>query len=77
MNTKNKTKQAGLPAQAGFIDLILLIIGALILMRYYNITVSDAVDWVKDLSLDKVIGWFKDLVDWVKDMMDNIGANPN
>ncbi len=70
MNTKNKNKQAGV------IKLILLIIGALILMRYYNINISDAVEWVKDLSVDKIIGWFKDLIDWIKNILDSIDTNP-
>ncbi len=70
MNTKNKFKKF---SQSGFIDLILMIVAGLLLMRYYNFTTSDLVDWFQSLSVDKVIGWFKDLVDWVKVMLDSIG----
>lgn len=72
MNTKKTSKKS---SQSGFIDLILIIVAGLLLMRYYNFTTSDLVDWFQSLSVDKVIGWFKDLVDWVKTILDSIGKS--
>lgn len=73
MNTKNKFQKS---SKSGFIDLILMIVAGLLLMRYYNFTTSDLMDWFQSLSVDKVIGWLKDLVDWCKSMLDSIGK-PN
>ncbi len=47
--------------QGGFMQLILIIVIAFLLMRYFHITVSDIVEWIKSLSVPKVIDWLKEL----------------
>jgi len=45
-----QNNQKGLPAgrQGGFLELIVLIIVALLIMKYMGLTVSEVVDWFKD-----------------------------
>ncbi len=43
--------------QGGFIKIIILIVVALAVMQYYNITVYDVLDWFKHLSFNKIIDW--------------------
>jgi len=47
MNKNIKNKQEN--KQEGFLKLILFIIVAVILLRYFDISVSEIVDWVKTL----------------------------
>ena len=68
MNKKIKNKSN----QSGFIDLILMIVAGLLLMRHYNMTASDVIEWVKSISLDDVMAWLKDFVEWCKDLLDSV-----
>jgi len=58
--------------QSGFINLIIIIVVGLLLMRHYGVSLSDAIDWLKNISLEQIIGWFKDLVDWCKRLLNSI-----
>ena len=68
MNKKIKNKSN----QSGFIDLILMIVAGLLLMRHYNMTASDVIEWVKSISLDDVMAWLKDFIDWCKALLDSV-----
>ena len=68
MNKKLRNKSN----QSGFIDLILMIVAGLLLMRHYNMTASDVIEWVKSISLDDVMAWLKDFVEWCKDLLDSV-----
>lgn len=50
MNSNIKNKQAG-PAstQGGFLRLIIVIIIALFLMKYFKVSISDVFNWIKTL----------------------------
>jgi nitric oxide reductase large subunit len=52
---KNKNKQAG------FFEIIVVVIIALLLMKYFGITVSTVVAWVK-VSLAWFLVFFKDIL---------------
>jgi len=52
--------------QNGFFKIIIIIVIALVLLNYYHISVYDAIDWLKSLSLSKIIDWFKELFNSVK-----------
>ncbi len=43
--------------QGGFFQIIILIIIALAIMQYYNVTIYDVADWIKHLSLTKIVDW--------------------
>ena len=45
--------------QGGFLNLIIIIVVALLVLNYYHISVSDAIEWVKSLSVSKIIDWLK------------------
>ena len=68
MNKKLRNKSN----QSGFIDLILMIVAGLLLMRHYNMTASDVIEWVKSISLDDVMAWLKDFIDWCKALLDSV-----
>jgi hypothetical protein len=44
-----QNNKKGMPTgrQSGFIELIIIIIVALLIMKYYGITISGAIDWFK------------------------------
>jgi len=48
--TKMKNNQKGLPAgrQGGFLEFIVLIIVALLIMKYMGLTISEVIAWFKD-----------------------------
>lgn len=51
---KNELKKRGETSkQGGFLELIIIIIVALLLMKYFNITVSDIIVWLKSF-----VNWF-------------------
>ena len=47
--------------EGGFLQIIIIIIIALAIMRYYNVTVFTVFDWVKGLSFSEVIDWIASL----------------
>lgn len=62
--------------QSGFIDLVLMIVAGLIAMKHFGLTFSDITDWLKTITADQIVGWFKDLVEWVKGLLASVGG-PN
>ncbi len=50
MNKIIKSKQKeSVPTQGGFLKLIIFIIVVLFLMKYFNISLTDVIDWIKAL----------------------------
>jgi len=48
-NIKNQKEDEPASTQGGFLKLIIFIIIALFLMKYFGISFSDIVDWIKNL----------------------------
>lgn len=51
----------------GFLQLIIIIIVALLVMRYFGLTFSGILNYF-GLTWAEVIGWFKTALDWLKDL---------
>ncbi|OGI67498.1 hypothetical protein A3A05_01540 [Candidatus Nomurabacteria bacterium RIFCSPLOWO2_01_FULL_41_12] len=51
--------------QGGFLKLIILIVIAVLLLRYFGITGTEAIDWVKSLSITRILDWIKELLNSV------------
>lgn len=58
---KNFTKEK----QGGFIQIIIIIVIAMLLMRYLGLTISGIMDYFH-LSWPGIINWFKDLFNSIK-----------
>ena len=57
--------------QGGFIKLILIIVIALLLMRYFNITISGILSYFH-LTWPEIINWLKQVLNWFKDLFNSI-----
>lgn len=57
--------------ESGFIKLIILIVVALLLMRYFNLTISGVMDYF-NLSWSDIIGYFKTALDWLKELFNSV-----
>lgn len=66
-----KNKEGGLNAKAGFLKLIIIIIIALLLIRYFNITISGILAYF-NLTWPEIINWFKRALDWFKDLFNSV-----
>lgn len=44
--------------EKGFLKIIIIIVIALLLMRYYNISVDDALNWIKSF-VNSVVAFFR------------------
>ncbi|MBI3305673.1 hypothetical protein HYZ82_00895 [Candidatus Nomurabacteria bacterium] len=67
MIKKIKDKKNSLPAQSGFLQLIIIIIIALLIMKYFGLTFSGILAYL-GLTWAEIIGWFKAALDWLKDL---------
>ena len=67
-NIKNKNKKA---EQDGFLQIIILIIIALLLMRYFNLTISGILAYFH-LTWTEIINWFKEALNWFKDLFNSV-----
>ncbi len=57
--------------KSGFLKLIIVIIIALLLMRYFHITISDILNYF-NLSWSEIIDWLKKALNWLKDLFNNV-----
>lgn len=53
--------------KGGFLKLIIVIIIALLIMRYFGLTISGILAYFH-LSWAEIINWFKQALDWLKDL---------
>ena len=53
--------------ESGFIKLIVLIITALLLMRYFGITISGTLEYF-NLTWVDILGYVKATLDWLKEL---------
>lgn len=59
---KNKIKN-----KSGFLQIIIIIIIALLLMRYFNLTISGILAYF-NLTWTDIINWLKRALDWLKEL---------
>jgi hypothetical protein len=52
--------------KGGFLQLIIVIVIALVALRYYHVSFQDVLDWFKSLSVAKLLGWLKDFLNICK-----------
>ena len=57
--------------ERGFVKLIILIIVVLLLMRYFNLTISGILAYF-NLSWSEIINWLKQALDWFKDLFNSV-----
>lgn len=61
---KNITKNK----EGGFIQLIIIIIIALLLMRYFNLTITGILNYFQ-ISWNDIGNWFNQAINWFKDLV--------
>ena len=57
--------------EGGFIQLIIVIIVALLLMRYFNLTFTGILDYF-NLTWNDVIAWLGKALQWFKDLFNSV-----
>lgn len=57
--------------EGGFLKLIIFIIVVLLLMRYFNITITGILAYFH-ITWPEIIGWFKQALDWFKDLFNSV-----
>ncbi len=57
--------------QGGFLQLIIFIVVALLIMRYFGLTFSSILEYFH-LTWPEVIAWFKAALDWFKDLFTSV-----
>ena len=57
--------------ERGFLKLIIIIIIALLLMKYFNITITDILNFFH-LTWNEIIGWLKQALNWFKDLFNSV-----
>ncbi len=62
----NKNKK-----EAGFIKLIILVVVALLLMRYFGITISGTLEYF-NLTWADILGYIKVALDWLKELFNSV-----
>ncbi len=66
MIMKNKNNR-----ENGFLKLIIVIIVALLLMKYFNVTISGILAYFHLTWID-IINWLKQALDWIKDLFNSV-----
>lgn len=51
--------------------MIIVIIVALLLMKYFNITFTEILNYF-NLTLTEIIGWLKQALNWFKDLFNSV-----
>ena len=59
------------PRQGGFLKLIIIIIVALLLMRYFNLTISGILDYFH-LTGPEITNWITKVINWFKDLFNSV-----
>jgi hypothetical protein len=57
--------------QNGFFKIIILIIIALLLMRYFNITITGILNYF-NLTWIEIINWLKEALIWLKELFNSV-----
>ena len=57
--------------ESGFIKLIIVVVIALLLMRYFKITISGILAYF-NLTWSEIINWLKQALDWFKDLFNSV-----
>ena len=57
--------------EGGFLKLIIVIIVALLLMKYFNITFTEILNYF-NLTLTEIIGWLKQALNWFKALFNSV-----
>lgn len=57
--------------EGGFLKLIIIIVIALLLMKYFGITISGILAYFH-LTWPEIIGWFKQALEWFKDLFNSV-----
>jgi len=57
--------------ESGFIQIILVIIIALLLMRYFGLTISGILAYFH-LTWVEIIGWLQQFLGWFKDLFNSV-----
>ncbi len=65
MNKIKNTKQKG------FIQAIIIVVIALLLMRYFNITISGILNYFH-ISWTDILAWFQKALTWFKDLVNSV-----
>lgn len=55
----------------GFLQLIIIIIVAMLLMRYFGITISGILEYFH-LTWPEIINWFKQAIEWFKNLFNSV-----
>jgi len=55
----------------GFIQIIILIVVALLVMRYFGLTISGILDYF-GLTWTEIISWLKKALDWFKELFQSV-----
>ena len=64
----NKIKNSG---RGGFIKLIIVIVVALLLMKYFNITITGILEYF-NLSWSEIMSWPAKAIEWFKDLFNSV-----
>lgn len=57
--------------EGGFLKLIILIVVVLLIMRYFNLTITGILAYFH-LTWPEIINWFKQALDWFKDLFNSV-----
>ena len=57
--------------KSGFIKFIIIIVVALLLMKYFNITISGILAYF-NLTWVEIINWLKQALDWFKELFNSV-----
>ena len=57
--------------KGGFLQLIIIIIIALLVMKYFGLTISGILAYFH-LSWSEILGWIKQALDWLKDLFNSV-----
>ena len=59
-------------SRAGFVHLIIIIIVAFLLMRYFNITITGIADWVAQYLPSRVVDLFETFFNWFAGLVSSV-----
>lgn len=57
--------------QDGFLQIIILIIIAMLLMKYFNLTITGILNYF-NLTWIEIINWLKEALNWLKDLFNSV-----
>jgi hypothetical protein len=69
VNMKNYIKTN--KREGGFLKLIILIVVALLLLRYFGLTITGVLEYF-GLTWTMILGWIRISLDWFKDLFESV-----